>query len=38
MIERLLELIRGNQVFFEKNFSELARHSQTPRLSGMTRP
>src|SRR5271157_824785 len=36
MFKRLLELIRGNQVFFKKNFPELARHSPTPMLSGMT--
>ena len=36
MLERLLELVRANQVFFEKDFPELARHSLTPVLFGMT--
>jgi hypothetical protein len=36
MVKRLLELIRRNQVFFEKNFPEPARHPRNPVLSGMT--
>jgi hypothetical protein len=36
MVKRLLELIRGDQAFFEKDFPELTRHSRTPTLSGMT--
>jgi hypothetical protein len=33
MFKRLLELIGTNQVFFEENLPQLARHSQTPILS-----